>query len=84
MTAAATSTKSTCRIRRRARENQGFEWRPPRCLNCDHYQPPTHGVPSRQQYTAPRCKLGKFAVEPYSICDQWHGANGDRLEEPTP
>lgn len=76
--------------RRRARREQGFELNPARCINCNNYQPPIHGVPvkraivfnidpPRKHYVPARCKVGDFEVLPHSICDKWAGKNGEVL-----
>jgi hypothetical protein len=68
-----------------ARVAQGFEMYPARCLNCQRFEPPMHGVPPRDDkpgipYVAPRCGLGGFFVASTSICDQWLGKRGETLE----
>ncbi len=80
------SSLSQIRKQRRLAINaQGFELNPPRCLNCRHYGPPMHGVPSTlltkpKAYRPRTCALGSFQVMPWSICDRWTGANGETLE----
>lgn len=71
------SSKPSTRAKRKA---VGFEFNPPRCINCRYYQPPIYGVPGKTAYRAPKCEIGGFNVNPHSICDLWTGRNGDVLE----
>lgn len=57
-----------------------FEFNPPRCVNCGHFKPPSHGVPGRKFYRAPHCILHQFQVKPHSICNDWAGLAGEVLE----
>lgn len=68
------------RYRKKAHAAFGFERNPPRCISCEHYKPPVHGVPGRSQHVPPRCGLGNFPVEAHSICDRWIGADGSTVE----
>ena len=75
------------RLRGKARQIQGFELNPPRCVNCDHLVAPKHGTPEsphgrKQPYIAMACGLGNFQVVAWSICDRWKGRDGDELEAP--
>lgn len=72
---------------RRARKQQGFEFNPPRCTNCVHLKTPLYGRPEtawhdRKPYVPPSCGLGGFQVNPWSICDQWKGRDGEVLDTP--
>jgi hypothetical protein len=72
--------------KRAARKSQGFELSPPRCLNCQHFTPPAHGVPSTARkagkpYRPAVCSIGGFSVKAHSICDRWKGTGGEVLEE---
>lgn len=74
------------RVRRKAREAQGFELNPPRCLNCEHLQAPKLGVPSGpagkgHPFVPMACRLGNFQVKAWSICDRWTGRDGETLED---
>lgn len=71
------------KLRATAIKQQGFELNPPRCLNCQHFSPPVHGVNlvnKKTSYRPPSCRLGKFAVKSSSICDKWLGTDGEKLE----
>lgn len=57
----------------------GYEQHPPRCLNCQRWEPPVHGVPGRTPYKQAWCSLGDFATGPGSICDHWLGKDGETL-----
>jgi len=75
------STSALRRIRAKAKAEQGYEDRPPRCLNCNHYSTPQHGTPDRKAFFQPAmCGLGGFPVRPFSICDQWTGSDGSTIE----
>jgi hypothetical protein len=77
------STAKRKRLRRSSRAHQGFEFNPPRCMNCEHFKPPVHGVPvpgKKKQYRPPSCGLGGFLVEAHSICNKWIGRDGETLE----
>lgn len=75
---------STSGIKRKRRARQaamGFELKPPRCLNCEHFKPPRHGVPGKPgTWHEPACGIGHFPVLASSICDKWAGRNGEVLE----
>ena len=69
------------RLRKAAKQAQGYEDRPPRCLNCEHYSSPQHGTPDRKNFYQPAiCGLGGFPVRAFSICDRWVGTDGSTLE----
>ena len=51
---------------------------PPRCVNCDHYQPPAHGSPplgdrGTLKHRSAWCSLHGWAVLGSSICATWQG-----------
>ena len=62
------------------RDAAGFELNPPRCINCNHFQPPAHAVPGKTQFRPSRCGSMGFSVKPHSICDRWEGQGGETLE----
>ncbi len=31
--------------------------------------------------TVDRCSFGNFLVKGHSVCDEWHGKNGDKIEK---
>lgn len=58
----------------------GFELNPARCINCQHFDPPIHGVPGKSQYKPPLCGQMGLMVLPHSICDLWKGKDGETLK----
>lgn len=64
---------------RKKRKAAGFEFNPPRCVNCDHYDPPVHAVAGLTFYKPRECLKHGFTVETHSICDDWLGRSGETL-----
>lgn len=72
------------RVRKKAKQTQGFELNPPRCVNCQHLRAPKWGLPAlngkaQHPYVAMACGLGNFQVLAHSICDKWEGKDGETL-----
>ena len=62
-----------------------YESNPPRCINCNHYRPPSYGAPESEHnkmkpYQQRRCGIGGFEVNAWSICNEWQGKDGEGLE----
>ena len=75
------STHGIKRKRQKVKTEMGFELNPARCLNCDHFKPPLHGVAGKVgTWRQAACGIGLFPVLPSSICDKWAGRDGEILE----
>lgn len=68
------------KLHRQRKAAVAFELNPPRCINCQNYEPPMHAVPGKTTYLPPRCGALSFAVKPSSICDIWTGRDGETIE----
>lgn len=64
---------------KKRRKLMGYEQHPPRCINCQHFDPPVHGVPGVTFFKTSSCLLGEFQTGAQSICDHWVGINGEKL-----
>ena len=65
---------------KKAKAAQAFEQHPPRCASCQNFTPHAPGIPGVREWAPARCQVGGFAVCSHSICDEWLGINGERLE----
>lgn len=64
------------KMRQRAKEQQGYDPKPPKCQSCKHFSPPI----SKGFYQVPYCTVGRFAASPDGVCGIWEGLDGSQLE----
>lgn len=61
---------------------QDFEKEPPRCKNCIFIFNKRFFVKGKGFIKGKSaCRIGKFEVKSFSICNKWKGFNNDTLEE---
>lgn len=71
-------TKEKKKVFRGAKSKQDFEKDPPRCQTCTYRIKttlPVKGIGYPLHY----CRIGKFAVKLFSICNEWKSYTGETL-----
>lgn len=67
------------KINKTARELVDFERNPPRCANCIFFMKEIKASSGIKPRPA-KCKIGKFSIEGYSICNKWRDHAGNILD----
>lgn len=63
-------------MRKRAKELQGYDAKPPKCSTCVNFA----SAVSKGFFRVPYCQVGHFAASPDGVCDLWQGKDGSQLE----